>query len=169
MAKITKARSVADGVLRVPAAARPGGVPRWLDELDMWASAHLREDKDRPGAAVLREVRGYYSKFRNAVGNNPDEAVWAAMRLLHAMWIAQMFDARQMIESGVTSFRGQERENRKREAQAAARHAEWQKAAEGIWKRRPDLSVNATANLIANRDGGSASTIRQAIKKPAKS
>lgn len=164
-----KHKTVADGVLRVPAASSPEGVPIWLAELDMWADAYLREDPSRPGADELKKVKKLLSQYRRAAGSDPERAMWAAMHLLHTMWIAQMHDAKPMIDGGVTAYRASERENRKRSLDAAPRYDAWQKAADEIWKRKPNLSVKRTAELIAQeKHDAAASTIRQAIKKPTK-
>jgi len=149
MTKRTK--TVADGVLRAREAASPDDVPRWLHDLSLFAVAYLVEDENRPGAAALKEVKSWYSKFRRAkAANDPEAATWAAMRMLHVMWLAQLSDAQTMIESGVSQYRVFESKNLAESRAAEAEREEWRKKAAALRAdpRHEGKSASDIARLI---------------------
>lgn len=158
----TKPKTVADGVLRVREAEKPADVPRWLNDLDMWASAHLNDDKSRPGAKPLKEVKGYYTQFRNAAGRDPETATWAALRMLQAMWIAQMMDGRQMIDGGVKRYRAAETQNRTVSTAAERQRELWRKQAADL-RANPKHAGKGKSDIASLIDKDRWNTVRRYI------
>jgi len=49
---------------------------------------------------------------------------------------------------------------------AAERHQKWQRRADEIWARRPDLSISAVARIVAQGTDDQPNTIRLRIQRP---
>lgn len=55
---------------------------------------------------------------------------------------------------------------KKRQSQLAEDREKQQVAADEIWSRRPDLSVNAVAGMVASKCDAKQETVRKHIRKP---
>ena len=56
--------------------------------------------------------------------------------------------------------------NERQRAQEAEDYKKWQAAADSIWLKNPNLSVNDVAGKVAQRTGAKQETVRKHIKKP---
>lgn len=83
-----------------------------------------------------------------------------------------MFKEREIeILAGIKDVGAAREANALRSAEAASRYDKWQLAADGIWRKKPNLSPGDVAKILAAKDGETAkpNTIRQKIRKPEKS
>ena len=84
------------------------------------------------------------------------------LAVMQELWESHAIRGRNIFEALTDAGR---RGNRKRQAEAAARRAEWQASADEIWSRNADWSRRAVAHRIAAMDGGNPDTIRRRIQK----
>jgi len=84
------------------------------------------------------------------------------LAVMQELWESHAIRGRNIFEALTDAGR---RGNRKRQAEAAARRAEWQASADEIWSRNANWSRRAVAHRIAAMDGGNPDTIRRSIQK----
>ena len=155
---------VADTPLRVKVAESPDDLDRWIEDLDQYASAFLRNDLDRPGAAELHRIRKLAQDMRAAIGNrNARAATFAGMTLLNATWMAMIRDGKVMLDAGVKAYRRGNAANRVRSEKAAATYDTWQSMVPAIRAKHPNWKKSEVARQIARDTGDQFETIRKNI------
>jgi len=112
------------------------------------------------GHAYLRESKRLFEKGNEVAAGWAARAAWERANFLRAG-----ADEKRQIRAGRKSVAKGDEANADKSRVANAKHEHWQQLANAHWKKKPNLSKQDVAKLIAPKVGSSVSTIRQAIKK----
>lgn len=121
----------------------------WLNRIERSARYHLDINPNRIGARQLREALKMVIYTRRCIeAGRADGAAFSALAALQAAWAAEIAEGRDMIDAGVKRFRAAEKANSGKSLQAEQIHADWQRKADAIRRRRPNLSKAEIARRI---------------------
>jgi hypothetical protein len=121
-----------------------------------WLIQKYKEDgrvEDRAVQAVWAGLKLFYEGERDASGRQIDGTI--------------PFDLFDIIGSKLAGKRGWRKDlARARAADAEQTYRQWQAMAAEIWRRHPSWSKRCVAELIAEKTGENANTIRRKISQP---
>jgi hypothetical protein len=134
-----------------------------LDYILTAAKAYLHSNPKRDGAAALKAAIQWAGMAKRCIEQGKaKDAAWCTGQAVHAVWHAEIADARHLIDGGVSSYRKSEQENERRHRLAEREREAWRMAAARLraTPRHANKSKSDIARLI---DPERWSTIRKHI------
>lgn len=169
-AAVHRVPDVNDLILGMPGPSTPDGVGKWLENLELAATAFPFYDPAKPGFTELRTARNMARRARIALADNGniEEATWAGMRSVHLLFTAMLIQGRPLMDAGIPQYRRTEARNLKAAQVAAQWAAEMQVVAAEKWSepQHARKSKSAIARLIAPQDPKLQRKIREVIVDP---